>query len=507
MTMTFTRTILASAVLSCFAACDRGGLDVPDSIPVYENTSPAAGEPSLVIDGAGAKVSMWLAGTSSVDQALYETDDGKTRVRLLIDTTTQVPRAIIDEVHGDYVIVQPTDDGGAEYLHFDGNDGYVDGYALSLDGSSYMLGELVGHPAFDGQIQGQLIAGSNVGSFAVVATVAASTTNSVDVTSSLDPIVQASGLGTSPRTAGTLHAPLSRVAVVGGVVLTGLAVGGLLAPAYGAAGVAMIFSGLFANDIADYIENKFQVDDPFAQQLRDTAVQNLRDPSTFSFGDVLRGVVDKAKQVLDGTVDPPDDDSISAQPMSGSGGSSSPSYLPPSSEPMPTSGPPSIPTNVSGQAVWTDNSVDQINGTVDDDGSMSVTGTGNMGNVTISGTITPPDVNGTFMRGGMSGTMTGTVTPVAQCMTTQASGGQGTFTNAHFVGKGPGDVTFTYDAYSIPDAFNVTVGGASKFTTGGLVSGAGSASIAVDSKGLVFVSVSAPESGTAWDYSLSCIGQ
>jgi hypothetical protein len=63
-------------------------------------------------------------------------------------------------------------------------------------------------------------------------------------------------------------------------------------------------------------------------------------------------------------------------------------------------------------------------------------------------------------------------------------------------------VTFTYEAYTIPDAFRVVNAGATILNTGS-VSGGGSKSFALASS-IVFVTVSAPLSGTAWDFSLSC---
>jgi hypothetical protein len=72
------------------------------------------------------------------------------------------------------------------------------------------------------------------------------------------------------------------------------------------------------------------------------------------------------------------------------------------------------------------------------------------------------------------------------------------------VGQGGGDSTFDYDAFDIPDAFTVTAG-THGFSTMRPVSGSGTAMITVDESGFVFVSVSAPESGTEWEYSLSCL--
>lgn len=92
------------------------------------------------------------------------------------------------------------------------------------------------------------------------------------------------------------------------------------------------------------------------------------------------------------------------------------------------------------------------------------------------------------------------------CSGTSTSGGQGTsFTEVVFLGYTAGTVNVSYDMYSIPDKLDVLFNGNLVATTGGLVSGASTLSFYYPGNGnSCIVRMYAPESGTAWDYTVSC---
>lgn len=95
-----------------------------------------------------------------------------------------------------------------------------------------------------------------------------------------------------------------------------------------------------------------------------------------------------------------------------------------------------------------------------------------------------------------------------QCPTNQRSGGQGftRFTVELF--KTQGAINVFYEMYSIPDRLNIFYEGVQIFTTGGLVSGSRNFSLnygsATSTQTFVTVELDAPNSGTAWDVSISC---
>jgi hypothetical protein len=88
------------------------------------------------------------------------------------------------------------------------------------------------------------------------------------------------------------------------------------------------------------------------------------------------------------------------------------------------------------------------------------------------------------------------------CPGGSSSGNQGTFTRLVNVGAGLGSFNFTYQAYTIQDRF--VIGGAASYDSG-FVSGGATVSVAKTSEGAwISVTVYAPTSGTAWNYSVDC---
>jgi hypothetical protein len=92
---------------------------------------------------------------------------------------------------------------------------------------------------------------------------------------------------------------------------------------------------------------------------------------------------------------------------------------------------------------------------------------------------------------------------VTTCTAQATSGGQGSFANRYDFGVARA-LGLSYNAYGVPDQFSVFDGSGSIAGTGGLVSGQGTLSFTTRGR-FVTVKVNAPEAGTAWDYSISCV--
>lgn len=99
--------------------------------------------------------------------------------------------------------------------------------------------------------------------------------------------------------------------------------------------------------------------------------------------------------------------------------------------------------------------------------------------------------------------VTPTPTPTLGCDSVTSSGGPGVTINNHNVPSKEGEVTFTYDAFSIPDSFKVEANGTVYLDTGS-ISGSGSKTFCKP-QGVttIKVTVTGPE-GTAWTYTLGC---
>ncbi|MBE2250524.1 MAG: hypothetical protein IAE78_13395 [Myxococcus sp.] len=509
------------------AAADAGAGAV---IEVSRKRSPGSGDPQYVIKAPAGAIEVFLKSPGLHDHLTFRPANGSvitTWFQTAASSTGEVgsPTLIHDETTGNVVRIATVSPTRVEFHHFNRMGNWLTGFAVFQETSKFKMGRITGAPAFSGQILGQLTAQANggTGSFAVVGQAGANLADVVDVTTDLDAWtaalsslarVQQPLTGTSNRQPVLSLPKVLKAAglyLIGGAVVAGLAttVIPMAVLAYGAAGVCMVAAGYFSNDVANFVEKNFQSTDPFAQSMVDIVVGNLRNPddgrslggALTSIVNVVKSVANTGKAVLTGAASLVDAvKSVDSWPQS-PWQSSPQNPLPTSYEaPTPTS------TPVTGQAVWQDNTTWQVSGSVDSAGQVSLMGTSTTsGSLTVTGTSTSTTSMGTFTSPGKSGTFTGTVAAVGACMTSQGSGGQGTFTKAHNVGPGTGVASFSYDAFSVPDAFTVTAGGRTLFSTGGLVSGAGSPMLQMMGEGFVFVSVSAPQSGTQWTYQVGCV--
>ena len=94
---------------------------------------------------------------------------------------------------------------------------------------------------------------------------------------------------------------------------------------------------------------------------------------------------------------------------------------------------------------------------------------------------------------------------IAQCPSTQRSGGQGTSVLTIDLLRQSGTFPVTYEMYSIPDQLYIDYQGTRIFDTGGLVSGSGRANVVFSGTStIITVTINAPNSGTAWDVFVGC---
>lgn len=85
------------------------------------------------------------------------------------------------------------------------------------------------------------------------------------------------------------------------------------------------------------------------------------------------------------------------------------------------------------------------------------------------------------------------------------SGGQSTQTFVVALDRSEGELTLTYQMYRIPDQLDLIYEGNTIFTTGGLVSGSQTITRNIDGDAEeILVKITAPNSGTAWNFQLEC---
>ena len=171
------------------------------------------------------------------------------------------------------------------------------------------------------------------------------------------------------------------------------------------------------------------------------------------------------------------------------------------------------PTGIRGFAASRETGNVDLNGYIDSGGNVFLSGT------TVAGETLEFKglVSGTTVDGGRwklrtapgttrdaDGTWTGDQTAIGQCQQQQNSGRQGIFTNVYDVGK-PGSFPFRFNAFNIPDQFQVFADGDLLFDTGGKVSGQRTVTLTASCLSTIIrVVVTADLSGTAWNYTVGC---
>jgi hypothetical protein len=417
-----------------------------------------------------------------------------------------VPSKIYDAKTGQQIVVVQRDNR-VDFLVYSATGQYVTGVAIISSQSKLYLAKVISNPAFSGQISA---ASDNV-SFSMTS----------QATSGLGPLVEApatfetfynQNVGKAPTSAAFLRATGSAIATsaLSGNLQSTLTKAGLFLMATGvalpalgiAAGtlpIALFAAGLGAIAIGNvpnfHVSAIDQFDSAIAKFFEDgvavdqspTETVTAASTTLFSNGTLLvKGLGNLLTKAGNSITD------------------ALTSFVNSSSGPAASGGPAAGTSSVDGYGVDKVNTLYPLTGTVSSAGAVSATGTSTSRTLTVTGTVTGSNFAGNYSGSPGTGSIFGSAAPLAACQTQTQSGGQGTFAKAFNMGVTSGSVSFSYDAYTIPDAFQVATGGSAVFTTGGLVSGAGSTAFQLKGSSVVFVTVTAPLSGTAWEFALDC---
>lgn len=301
------------------------------------------------------------------------------------------------------------------------------------------------------------------------------------------------------------------LAVVGGVVFTTAPVVGTL---FAAAGAATLFRALvgisdrnltsaFAdmdrvleNSVSGSYTNSGMTSPSLIDRVRN-AVRTAVDTGVSSIASTVKRTVTQTNSLAIGVVaasrlpDPtPASYVLPSQPLRGS--------------------------TVSGSLVDPSGKVFVASGSVSAAGVVDVTATAPDGDsVKLNGTVNP-SINGaagiaqgavtrTVSSGGTgSGSWSGTSESLGACQTVSRSGGAGTFAYAFNLGRSSGSFELRYEMFSVPDGMAVVVGGKTVFKTDGLVSNSKTQNVTYLGGDTAIVNMFAPNSGTAWNFTLGC---
>lgn len=533
------------------AACGGGGAS---PVPITPSSPPTPPVPTLTRDvvvstyaGSATQPSFSIGNLRQDRIDLFGADNAagdfiatEAAVKIVGEAGTQntysvffdadgAPSRINDEANRRYVLVKRANDV-TRFEMYDSANRFQSGFAIVRNGAGpQSVAMIKGVPVVASQqIAGQLRGAIN-GSFAVVseqnagldtpqdlpaamrtyltvpASAARGSVSRPAAVGSAAPGSISSGLDALIRTSAETY-PIAG-AVAGGLLLVGSPI------AIPVAQVALVGFGvaLAANTVRQALNNqRDQIPAGDQRDMYDSIFGTVSEPSPSAASLVSRLIDDATKQaasIIQSGTAKLDQLAETFRSRGGTAADALQAYLDPTQQPAPVSGPPVVDTTVAGSGVDSNNVQYRYRGTLANGGNLHLVATPDSpgtATITLDGTLDSNQaVTGSYSDGTNTGSFDGSAAPLGQCQTLTQSGGQGTFSYASDVGAASGTVSFSYNAYSIPDAFTVTNAGQTVFTTNGLVSGTGGDSFPI-SASTVFVTVSAPNNGTAWDFVLGC---
>ena len=389
---------------------------------VFENPGP--GQPTYVIAGDNAGLQYWMDPSGTVSQALYEKADGTERVRIFYDEATGVPRTVLNEVSGHWLSIREAGPDRVDIWAYDGTGSYLGGYAIFEGIDGYYYGDIVGDLVHQGrEITGQLdpATGSWTGSYTLMGDSEDGLANVQPLPPELTALVD--GLVPGGATARGedvgRHSPVLAAAFdlhtgfsIAGMVLMVAAAPAVIAGGGGAllvAGAATFLAAQVLPEVSDGIRRKFGgacPSDSFfgstCRELTNLAADFLADKDTHTLGDTLRDaqawLKEKPNQLRD-TVN------SGREYLENVTDRLSPGDLVRSmrdDEPASLIGPLTVGGNLSGYAQGQDGASVTVGGTIDSNGSFTVSGTDSQSRrVSIIGSVDDDGTNagGTFEWG------------------------------------------------------------------------------------------------------------
>ncbi|WP_345247132.1 hypothetical protein [Pigmentiphaga soli] len=528
----------AACVLAALGACggddDGGGSSSPPP-----GSPPAAVAAKLDVDtyardqngatavydnGKGGEVAVWTdPSTDMITQATYADGSGA-KARAFFGPAGEIQR-VVDEASGAFLTVTPVNNDRTDYNLYDQNGAWQSGWAVTKSASDYAAARILGSSAVAGeQMSGDLV-GPLTASFSLITAGNSGLDGAVPLPSA--PLML-DGTATVTLRAGVFERMLamivpaahaqsapSAVSQLAGNALIGFMGGAALSGGQGDAGARLMAAALVGLGAYQVWQGLAGTDPDSLGSLSDAAERLLGAAlDAMRNGDVAVATLlaDMANVLQNGAGGLPAlTDLLDNLNRTINQAVSALVRLPADSWTAITAPPPAVATSLNGLMVDNSGTSYTMTGTYQP-GDRSLSFTGVAGSTTVNGSTTVDgndqfSGNYTVMAGGNSnsGSFSGGVRALGACQTQQASGGQGTFSKVYALGKESGTFDVSYDMYSIPDGMDIrAVDGTLIFTTNGLVSGVSSQAVDYAGGQFVFVTLYAPNSGTAWDYSIGC---
>jgi len=498
--------LLGLSLLLPLAACGGGSAgpkNTPDLDASADSSARNSVRPEVAVRGGAGSAIFWTTNGGNVVAAEFDSRRQQAGARITWPQNGGSTLRVDDLESRRFALLVERDPTRVDCLVHDRDGDFLRGFAILRTQSGVVYADIVQSAAFVGQLTGQLDLGSQTGSFALVADALADLGTSIAVPPAIVAVAEAASLPAAPGSSPVVLRTL-RLCAIG---MLPILLGNEWRDVAGGATVLWLLAGLRGETITDFAAAQFRHGDAAMQEHLDQAMRQIVDPASPRIGDFwvewTAGILDGLPFVDDVLEGVRAEFALRTTPLPSLGNLQLPTVFT-----LPIGGPNRVPVAVNGQCVLQNGFVYVLTGTVDQNGALSCSGprAGVLGELLVLiGLIDVNGFAGTCSLNGTAGTCTGTQLAFGTCNTAQESGGQGAFTFAHYLGNGSGTVTFTYQAYSIPDQFVVRTAAGERFTTGGLVSGGSTVNLQLNNEPIVFVSVSAPNNGTLWNYTLSCL--
>lgn len=513
-------------------ACGGGGGDSPGnpsppsannaSLKTTEYASGVGTAKATVVNSSDNGFALWVDPSSNkLSQASYS-EGGKKKYTIVYDTNQAVQR-VINEADGSFLDVTVVNATRTDYNLYAANGQWQSGYSVlqAADGT-FSSAAIVSSPAISGQQIGVETTGGLTASMSLVPSGTAGLASPKKITAAGNPLVLSANRLAQPVLAkrklldlliGSAYAQTSvasgvRSGIFGAFLAAagGIAVAGAATPAVALAGVALLGLGAYQiyTGLKGIQDGGLDVLDSASGAILADSFSNLGKGS-----DPLQSLKDKINSYLSsGASALPKVDNFKAMLANAvSNAQSTVQAINTAALTQITSKPPVGDTALEGLAVDNTGASYSISGLYQPSTDLVNFQSNVVNGNQIKGSVGLTSKTGTYQvtGSGATGSATVTVQTLGSCQTMQSSGGKGTFSKVYDLGADSGTFSLDYQMYSIPDGMVIRDSkGNEIFTTGGLVSGAKTQNVSYSNGRLIFVTLYAPNDGTAWDYRIGC---
>ena len=520
---------ISGLVLTACGGGDSPGSSSPNPPPANngslkstEYASGVSAAKATVLNANDDGFALWVDPSSNkLSQASYS-EGGKKKYTIIYDANQAVQR-VINESDGSFLDVTVVNATRTDFNLYAANGQWQSGYSIvqAADGS-FSSASIVNSPAISGQQIGIETTGGLTASMSLVPSGTAGLGSPKKITAGGSPLLLSANELTQPVFAkrklldllvGNAYAQTSvasgvKSSIFGAFLAAagGIALAGAATPTVALAGIALLGLGAYQiyTSLKGIQDGGLDVLDAASGAILADSFVNLGKGS-----DPLQSLKDKINSYLGsgGSALPKVDNFKALLVNAVSNVQSTLQAVNTAALAQITSKPPVGDTQLEGLAVDNTGASYSVTGLYQPSTDVVSFQSNVVNGNQIKGSVGLTSRTGTYqvIGSGVTGAASTTVQTLGSCQTIQSSGGKGTFSKVYDLGADSGTFSLDYQMYTITDGMVIRDSkGNEIFTTGGLVSGGKTQNVKYSNGRLIFVTLYAPNDGTAWDYRIGC---